>query len=483
MESIWSQTSSMPKFPTLQGDIVADVAVIGGGLAGLLTAFLLRRRGIDAVVLEAAAVGSGQTKNTTAKITSQHGAIYAKLIEDFGEEKARQYAQANERAIGEYRRIVEGENIGCSLEERPAFVYSKNPDDVPMLEREAEAAARLGIRAGFTAQTELPFPVAGAVRFESQAQFHPLAFLQGISRALEIFEDTRVVDVEGNRALAERGSVTAKHIVFASHYPFLNMPGAYFLRMHQERSYVLALEGASPLNGMYLGVDAEALSFRDFGDLLLLGGGGHRAGENSAGGRYAFLREAAARLYPGSTEVLRWSAQDCMTLDGVPYIGQFAASVPNWQVATGFGKWGMTSSMVAAMLISDSIAGAEHPLAEVFSPLRFTPGPSAAAFLAEAGQAVKGLSRQVFSLPDTDAAQLPLGYGGVVERDGQKAGVYRDERGEIFAMSTRCPHLGCQLEWNPDEKSWDCPCHGSRFDYKGHLLDNPAQTDLEALDV
>ena len=271
----------------------------------------------------------------------------------------------------------------------------------------------------------------------------------------------------------------AKHIVFATHFPFLNMPGFYFARMHQERSYVLALKDAAQLDGMYLGVDGEALSFRNFEDTLLLGGGSHRTGENSAGGQYAGLRQQAEKLYPGSREITRWSAQDCVTLDGVPYIGPFAAAQPNWYVATGFGKWGMTSSMVAATLIADEISGVENPRAEVFSPLRFTPSASVKSFFLEMGHAVSGLSRQIFTIPEADLADLPLGHGGVLENEGEKVGVYKDEQGAVHLVSTRCSHLGCQLAWNPDEKSWDCPCHGSRFDYQGNLLDNPAQTGLE----
>lgn len=479
MESIWSKTVKIQERPKLQGDLTVEAAVIGGGLVGILTAYFLKQRNVNTVVLEAAGIGSGQTQNTTAKITSQHDVIYTKLLKAFGEEKARQYAQANERAVRDYRRIINEQNIDCSFQEHPAYLYAQNLQDAQTLEAEAAAAKDLGIKAEFVTQIELPFSVTGAVKFDQQAQLHPLAFLQAIARDVNIFERTRVIDVDANRVLTDHGTVTARHIVFATHFPFLNAPGFYFARMHQERSYVLALEHGAELPGMYLGVGAEGLSLRSFGSALLLGGGGHRTGENSAGGKYLFLREQAHQIYPESKEIGHWSAQDCMTLDGVPYIGQFSASTPHWYVATGFGKWGMTSSMVAATLIADKITGVENPCAEVFSPLRFTPSASMSAFVTDMGQAVKGISKQVFSLPRADIEALPPGHGGVVECDGEKVGVYKDEGEHIFIVSTRCPHLGCQLEWNPDEKSWDCPCHGSRFDYKGNLLDNPAQENLE----
>lgn len=479
MESIWSKTTDMPEYPSLSGDVTTEAAVIGGGLAGILTAYYLQQRGIKTIVLEADRIGSGQTKNTTAKITAQHNLIYHKLIQDFGEEKAKQYADANEQAIAGYRRIIAENRIDCDFEECPAYLYSTNQQGVLALEQETAAAQKLEIDAEFTQQSTLPFPIAGAVKFHGQAQFHPLKFLRAIAKDLTVFEQTKVKTVEDDRVLTVRGAVRAKHIVFATHFPFINLPGFYFARMHQERSYVLALEHAAQLDGMYLGVDVEGLSFRNIDNTLLLGGGGHRTGENSAGGKYDMLRKKAAIFYPENVETAHWSAQDCMPMDGVPYIGQFSSSTPNWHVATGFGKWGMTGSMVSAMLLSDQIAGRENLHAEVFSPQRFTPSASAKAFLTDSAQAVKGLSRQAFTLSKEDIEALPANHGGVVTCDGEKAGVYKDEHGEVFLVSTRCPHLGCQVEWNPDEKSWDCPCHGSRFDYKGKLIDNPAQEDLE----
>lgn len=484
MQSIWRETSDFPERPALSGDISTPVAIIGGGLAGILTASLLRKKGIESVVLEANRIGSGQTQNTTAKITSQHNLIYTKLFQNFNEEEAKQYASANQQAIGRYRQMITQEKIDCQFEERPAYLYSVDREDIPALELEAEYACKAGIHAELTEKTSLPFEVAAAMKFDGQAQFHPLHFLRSVSEPLTVYENTKVLSVEGQSIVTDRGTVTAEHIVFASHFPFVLAPGYYFMRMYQERSYVLALQNAAKLDGMYLGVGKQGLSLRNYGDALLFGGGDHRTGENKAGGRYDLLREVAARFYPQSTELARWSAQDCITLDGVPYIGQFSSSTPNWYVATGFAKWGMTSSMVSALLLSDQITGIENPFAPVFSPLRFTPSASAKNFLSGMGQAVKGLAKQTFSLPDTDKAPqdaLPSGHGGMVIADGKKAGAYKEEQGDVTAVSIKCPHLGCQLEWNPDEKSWDCPCHGSRFDAKGALLEGPAQTNLEEI--
>ncbi len=476
MESIWSRTAEMPKRKALSKDIQTNTAVIGGGLAGILTAYFLNNLGIKTVVLEASSVGSGQTKNTTAKITSQHGLIYDYLTEHFSQDKALQYARANQNAIEEYQRIIEKERISCHFERLPAYLYSTS-EEKPLI-KEAQAAKSLGIDASFTTRTSLPFEVKGAVKFNHQAQFHPLEFLKAISEGLEIYEDTRVKEVKGNEIFTDGGRVRADKIVFACHYPFVNLPGLYFIKMHQERSYVIALSGAAKLDGTYLGIDSDGLSFRNYEDLLLLGGGNHRTGENRVGGQYDTLCRAAKELYKNSAETARWSAQDCMTPDYLPYIGQFSSTMPDWYIATGFKKWGMTSSMVSAVLISDAIAGIKNPNAELFSPLRAASAPLAKGILQEGKQAVKGLSKRIFAPPREYTENLPEGHGGVVEYEGHKAGVYKDENGQVFAVSVQCPHLGCQLEWNPDEKSWDCPCHGSRFDYKGNLIDNPAQEDI-----
>ncbi len=479
MESIWTESLTLPGRDALKGDIQTDVAVIGGGMAGILTAYLLKKRGIRTVILEARHIGSGQTSGTTAKITSQHGLIYSRLHDNLGEHVMQGYAAANEAAIRAYEQVVQEEGISCEFERCPAYLYTKRAPEI--LKREQSLAAACRIHAVFRAKSELPFPVAGVLRYENQAVFHPLKFLRALADHLDIYENTRVLSVKDGAVRTERAQVQAKYVVFACHYPFINVPGFYFARMHQERSYVLALEHAAALQGIYFGIDPDGYSFRPAGGYLLMGGGNHRAGEHDAGGAYQELRAAASRLFPGATVSRQWSAQDCMTPDGIPYIGRFAASTPNWYVATGFGKWGMTSSMIAAQLISRLICGDGSAYTDIFDPGRFHITESARAVAADMAHAVLGLAKTTFHLPQKTLDALPMGHGGVIEFEGQKAGVYRDEQGEIYAVSVRCPHLGCELAWNPDEKSWDCPCHGSRFDIHGNLLDGPAQTGVSLL--
>lgn len=476
MESLWEKDVEIEPRSELDGNIKTDICIIGGGMAGILIGYYLEKKGIKCVILEADRIASGQTGKTTAKITSQHGLKYADLLKQFGEKKARQYAEANQKAIDEYEKLIKAENIDCEFERLAAYLYTQKQQE--LLKSEYEAAKKLGIDAELTTETVLPFEVSLALKFNDQAQFNPLKFIKGVSKKLTIYEHTTVKSVEDKNVITDNGIVSAGRIVMAAHFPFINTPGYYFLRMHQERSYVLALENAQQLDGMYIGIDENGLSLRNSGKYLLLGGGSHRTGENPTGGKYDYLDYAARKYYPDSREYTRWSAQDCIPLDGVPYIGRFSSSTPNIYVATGFQKWGMTSSMVAGMIISDMIIGRDSEY-EIFSPQRFKLSASAISLANETGHAVKGLSKGFFNLPASKAGDIPNGHGGVVEYEGNRIGVYKDKDGMIYAVSNQCPHLGCQLEWNPDEKSWDCPCHGSRFDYKGNLLDDPSVHSLD----
>lgn len=366
MPSLWRQTAPIAPRPPLQGDLETEAAVIGGGLAGILTAALLRESGVDVVVLEADRIGSGQTENTTAKVTCQHGMLYHRLEQTLGQDSARLYAGAGQQALEWYQQLIWDRRIDCEWERLPAYLYTVRSE--AELLREFAAQERAGLPVRLTEETGLPFPTAGAVRCENQAQLHPLRLLHALAEELTIREGTRVLEAEGDQLRTTGGTVRAEHIIFCCHFPFVNAPGYYFLRMHQERSYVLALRGAPALPGMYYSADPGGASLRMADGLLLVGGGAHRTGENREGGKYEALRRWAGLHFPDAAEAGRWSAQDCMTLDGMPYMGRFAASTPCWYVATGFGKWGMTAAMAAAHLIRDQIFGQENAWAQLFSP-------------------------------------------------------------------------------------------------------------------
>lgn len=429
MDSLWADTA-LPAFPPLEHDAEADVLIIGGGLAGILCAYTLTQAGMDCLLIEADTICGGISRNTTAKITSQHGLIYGKLERQFGPDTARLYWKANEAALRRYRQLARA--FPCDFEEKPAYVYSL--DQPETLKAELAALERLGIPAAFADHVPLPFPTAGAIRFEGQAQFHPLKLAAGVARDLHIHEHTAARAFEKNTVVTDHGRVRAENIIVATHFPLLNKHGGYFLKLYQHRSYVLALEGAMDVRGMYLDAAENGISLRNYGPWLLLGGGGHRTGK--AGGGWEELENFARRYFPDSREKCRWAAQDCMTLDGVPYIGQYGRHTPGLYVATGFNKWGMTSSMTAAMVLSDLVRGKQNPYAAVFSPTRTVLRPQLLANLTEATASLLTVSKP------------------------------------------RCPHMGCALKWNPRERTWDCPCHGSRFTETGELLDNPATGGL-----
>lgn len=431
MDSLWSDKTALPRFERLKQEVKTDVLIIGGGITGLLCAFLLGQAGVDYVLTEASTICSGVTKNTTAKLTIQHGLIFDSMLRRFGAERTRMYLQANQEALAQYRTLCAG--IDCGWEEKDNFVYSL--DDQGKLEREVRALERVGVPAAFQRELPLPFPVAGGVKVTGQAQFHPLRFLASIARGLRIFEHTPVRELNEHSAVTDGGTITARKIIVSTHFPFLNKHGSYFLKQYQHRSYVLALKNGPDVHGMYVDEEEGGMSFRNYGELLLLGGGAHRTGKK--GGGWRELEQAVRHYYPGAEPVSRWATQDCMTLDAVPYIGRYSRNTPDLYVATGYNKWGMTSAMAAAMLLTDLVQERENPYAPVFSPSRSILRPQLAVNAMEA------------------AVHL------------------------LTPSGKRCPHMGCALKWNPQERTWDCPCHGSRFTQQGKLIDNPATKGLE----
>lgn len=431
MLSIWSAHLKFKDFPTLDGDKKTDVLVIGGGIAGILCAYKLKQRGVNCILLEADKICRGVTPNTTAKITSQHGFIFDKLIKSFGEEKTRMFLDANEKAIGEYRRLAE--KIPCDFENKDNLVYSTN--NLRKVEKEISALAKLDFPAEFVGEIPVPVDIVGAVKFRNQAQFNPLKLLSELSKDLEIYENSKVIEVRGNTAITFHGDVVADKIIVATHFPFMNKRGAFFIKLYQERSYLIALENGQKVNGMYLDEATGGYSFRNYKNYLIVGGGDHRTGKQ--GGAYTQIRNFAKIHYPDCPEKYHWATQDCMSLDSVPYIGQYSPKTPNLFVATGFNKWGMTSAMVSANILADLVTGKDNEYKEVFLP-----------------------SRSVLT------TQLFVNMGETVIN-------------LATPTTKRCPHMGCALKWNPDEHTWDCPCHGSRFTEKGEVIENPATDDID----
>lgn len=431
MESLWRKDVEMPSFSTLEGDVKTDVLIIGGGIAGILTAHFLHEKGVPYILVEKNRICSGTTQNTTAKITSQHGLVYHKLLNDYSTEKAEMYYRANEKALAEYKKLCNG--IECDFETKDNYVYSVS--DRKVLEKEMTALSKIGCKARFCDSVPLPINTAGAVSFSNQAQFHPLKFLGNIAKKLNIFEHTFVREMKGNTAFTDRAVINAKNVIVATHFPFINKHGLYSLKLYQHRSYVIALKNAQVMNGMYVDESKNGLSFRNYGDFLLLGGGSHRTGKD--GGNWAELRKVVAKYYQSSSEIAYWAAQDCMSLDSMPYIGGYSANTHRLFVASGFNKWGVTGAMVAAKILCDCVTENKNEYAQLFLPDR-------------------NMLRPQLLL---NAVESAIGFVGFTGK--------------------RCPHLGCSLKWNKAEHSWDCPCHGSRFDEDGMVLDNPANGNLK----
>jgi glycine/D-amino acid oxidase-like deaminating enzyme/nitrite reductase/ring-hydroxylating ferredoxin subunit len=495
-QSYWidSTKDMIPEYPALSVDTKADVIIVGGGIAGITCAYLLGKEGLSVAVLEADRIAHGTTGHTTAKITSQHNLIYHKLIKQMGIEKARQYATANETAIKEIHALTESLKIECDFVSQPAFVYTESDDYVQSLQDEANAAAQLGIQAEYVDALPLPFTIKGAVRFDGQAQFHPLKYTLSLAKAFtesggKVFEKTRALEVhyeEGFSITTNQGKkVTADQLIIASHYPFYNKHGMYFTRIYQERSYVTAIKAAEPFpEGMYINAEQPTRSLRSQkiqdGEFILVGGSPHKAGQcDDTRKKYEELLDFASPFYTVTDLPYRWSAQDCMTVDNLPYVGNYMEDTPNLYITTGFGKWGMTNSMASGMLLRDLIVKGDSPWKDVYSPSRETKAASAINFVTENLNVAKNLiGGKLESLTKEEDLDLQIGEGKVVELNGKRAGAFRNEDGIIYIVNTTCTHMGCELNWNSAERTWDCPCHGSRFSYEGKIVEGPAVKEL-----
>ncbi|OIJ11586.1 (2Fe-2S)-binding protein [Anaerobacillus arseniciselenatis] len=494
----WHQKLTLPSFPPLNEDMTTNVTIIGAGISGITAGYLLSLEGIKVTIIDAGSILNGTTGHTTAKITSQHGLIYDEFINHFGEEKAKMYYNATDSARAFIKNTIGQLNIDCDYEEHDAYIYTNSDQELSKLDNEARAYEKLKIP-GDTVDS-MPFkqlPMKKALVMKRQAQFHPLKYLLRLVETIQqnggqIFENTTAVDLEQGaqpKVMTRNGkTITSKQVICCSHYPFYDAAGFYFSKMYQERSYVVAVKSDEPYpGGMYLSAESPTRSVRSTpigtSNLLLLGGESHKVGHGiNTMQHYEALADFGKEVL-GLTDIhYRWSAQDIYTLDKIPYIGHFTSSSKNIYIATGYRKWGMTNGTAAGMVLSDLITKGTSPYESLYTPQRFHADPDVKRFLEHNADVAYQFVKGKFSMDDKHPEDIANGEGAYVKMNSQKCGAYRDEDGELHVVDATCRHLGCEVEWNDGEKSWDCPCHGSRYSIDGDIIEGPTESPLDKVE-
>jgi len=500
MNSIWLN-GNQEKFQKsiLKNKMKTDTCIIGAGIFGITTAYYLSKAGVDVVLIDKDGIGRKTTGHTTAKITSQHGLIYHYLLDKYGVDFAKAYYLANEESIQEIKNIIEKHRIDCDFEKQDHCMYTKSESEKRKIVEEVRAMKQFTSNIEKVTKTELPFEIELGIKMKNQAQFHPLKYVNGVVNEIlknggKFFLDTVCYDLkkekEGYIVNTSNGEIFAENIVLATHYPFINFPGIYFMKMYQSSSYVIGIDPKEEVfSSMYLQVEEPKQSFRVAKDasgkkIILMGGQGHKTGKSvTYEMTYGKLIEDAKTYFPKGEIIYNWSTRDCISLDKIPYIGQFSEFLPNVYVGTGFNKWGMTSSNLAARIITDKILEKENPYEEMFTATRMKPIENKDEVKNMVSQSVKTILVQRIKKSESELGDIKNGEGGVIEYKGKKIGVYKDKDGNIFAVKPVCTHLGCILNWNGADKTWDCPCHGSRFNYTGENLYDPAYKSLEKIDL
>jgi glycine/D-amino acid oxidase-like deaminating enzyme/nitrite reductase/ring-hydroxylating ferredoxin subunit len=490
-KTYWREIA-LPTFEKLSEDVTVDVAIVGAGIAGITAAYQLSKEGLKVALIEAGSVLNGTTGHTTAKLTAQHGIIYDELISHFGEEKARLYYESHMHAI----QFVENKGIDCDFSREDAYVYASTEQYARDIETEMEAYEQLGIEGSMKDLIPFNIQIKGAILMKNQAQYHPLKFLRGlleeaVHSGCHVYENTTAVDIEDEesepKVVTKDGhKVTCKHVIIASHFPFYDKPGLYFARMYASRSYAIGVKWDKDYpGGMYISADTPTRSLRytpyNGSKLLIIGGETHKTGQGvDTLTHYHALADFAKEVFGTGDYLYRWSAQDLVTLDRVPFIGQMTENKERILVATGFKKWGMTTGIMAGHLLADYVLNRDNPYKELYSPSRFHADPDLGKAITTNADVAKHLIKGKLEFVPKDPGDVKNGEGSVVMHNGKRAGAYRDENGKLYIVDTTCTHLGCETEWNHAEKTWDCPCHGSRYAYSGEVIEGPA---LKALDL
>ena len=496
-ESYWRADIEFPKFPSLEEDIQVDVIIVGAGITGITSAYLLVNEGLKVAVIEAGEVLNGTTGHTTAKITAQHDLIYDEYIHNIGRSNARLYYEANTQALNFIKETVDQHKIECDFSQQDAYIYATTEKYARKIEKEAEAYEKIGIEGGLVDSIPFDIEIQNAIVMKNQAQFHPTKYLVHLLQLIKekgglIFENTTAVNIETGEqpvVLTREGPrITSNHVLACSHFPFYEGAGLYSTRMYADRSYILAVKAKKKFpGGMYLGADQPSRSLRSVTingeEMVLIGGESHKTGQGiETMEHYKAIETFGDEVLGLEKIVYRWSAQDLITLDNLPYIGELTSGQPNILIATGFRKWGMSNGTVAGLLFRDRIMGYENNFEKLYTPSRFYAHPSLKNFFKENANVVGQLIKGKLDSPKTKPEDLSNGEGAVVTLDGHRKGAYKDDEGKLHIVDTTCTHIGCEVEWNNGERTWDCPCHGSRFSFTGEVIEGPAEKPLQKYD-
>ncbi len=495
--SFWLNSFKKDSYNKLDTNVSVDICIVGGGLTGITTAYYLSKYGYKIALLEKNTLLSKTSGHTTAKVTSQHGLIYNYLENSNGLDFAKNYLQANETAIGNIKKIIELENIDCDFERKNAYVFTENKENEIKIIDEFNTVKKLEIvDCNLINNVNLNLNITSTLVFKNQAQFNPIKYGNALAKCANdnnclIFENTKFEDYkkEGNNFKIftnTHNCISSNYLILATRYPIINFPGYYFVKMYQEISYVIAIKPKSnfSLDGMYISCDTPNISIKTANykgeNIIFVGGHTYKTGiDPDLNYKYDFLKRKAFEIFGEFDLLYEWNTQDCISLDKIPYIGEFSAFTNNLFLATGFNKWGMTTSNIAASIISDKINKVPNKYEFLFKSTRLHPIKNRKELNNMAVQTFKSLVLDRLKKSKLTIDSINNDEGKIVTLDNKKIGVYKDNDGKVYAVKPICTHLGCQLNWNNLNKTWDCPCHGSRFDYMGNNIYSPGINNLE----
>ncbi|GAA0450348.1 FAD-dependent oxidoreductase [Alkalibacillus silvisoli] len=495
---VWKESLDMTQHKALSKDHKTDVVIVGGGITGVTAAYLLTKTGTNVTLIDAGHLVKGTTLHTTAKVTAQHNLIYDELIKHFNYQIARGYFEANKDAMNLFEQIIQDEQISCDWETHDAYLFSTSGEYANKIETEYQAYQNLNINGKVTESIPFNIEIENALYMKDQYQFNPTKYLSKLVKVIQekgvtIFENTVAVNVESNDNSAtvmtrEGHKIEANYVLSCSHFPFYEGKGLYSGKLHAERAYVIAFQNDDPYpGGMYLSVDQPTMSIRkamiNNKEYILFSGESHKVGQGkNLHKHYLNLKRSKEQIFGNQPIEYRWSTQDLVTLDKLPYVGPVTKDEPRVLIATGYRKWGMTNSTAAAKLMVDKVLGKSNPYEEVYKPSRFNADPSLKKFFVENFDLTKHLLKGKLEFPKNKVSDLNKGEATTFLMNGQRKGAFKDEDDTVYIVDTTCTHAGCEVNWNDAENTWDCPCHGSRYSFKGEVIEGPAERDLKNYD-